>query len=145
MEGCESCELDLTAVSRHSLTSSVDSFVDRFKLHLAIVKWTGALVLLSLTITTVSVVSRMHTCPVNYDCIRISSPPISEFNSTLCTYVDQYELPEHYYVSVCRYDGKVRIDIRQFLNDQGVTLSLAQYDYLQRLQSHIRRSIHNAG
>ena len=150
-------EIDGTTTSmsfRHgSIRSSISSLYRNYDFHFDILKLTGVVVLLSIMSATLAITSNIHIGekPVNIsDCIRLRTTDTKQqqldFNS--CSYIKQFRLPEEYYVTICRYQGVIRIDVRKFLNDrptiQGFFLNTNQYRYLKRLISHIDESISSA-
>jgi len=82
------------------------------------------------------------------DCIKLATIPVTidqQFNSTLCSYMKQFEMPREYYVTVCVYQKEVRIDFRQFINGQptikGLYFDVRQWSYLKRLVPNIDTTI----
>ena len=71
-----------------------------------------------------------------------------QFNTTFCRYIKQYPLPENYFVTICSYQGEIRIDFIKFINNyptiQGVYLNTRQWNYFKRLSSHIDEAIDKA-
>jgi hypothetical protein len=60
-----------------------------------------------------------------------------QLNSTLCSFMKQFEMHEEYYVTVCLYQKEIRIDFRQFINGNptvnGLYFNVRQWQYLKRL------------
>jgi hypothetical protein len=73
------------------------------------------------------------------DCIRLTAQmEDQQFNTTFCMYIKQYPLPEKYFVTICSFQGEIRIDFRKFINNyptiQGVYLNTRQWNYFKRLK-----------
>ena len=103
---------------RHStLASSLSCLYKNYDIHLDILKVTGVLVLLSLMSATLAITNNLHACEsknCTSDCIKISTQQVEtslQFNSTLCSYMKQWSLPQEYSVTLCLYQKEVRIDI----------------------------------
>ena len=121
---------------RHSrLASSLSSLYKNYDCHLDIVKLTAVLVLLSIISATLAITNNLDVCKSlnnTSDCIKLTTQPVDKnhLNSTLCSYITQYELAENYFVTVCLYQKEVRIDFRQFINGQptikGLNFSVVQ-------------------
>lgn len=133
------------------VTYSLHSTYKGYDMHITILKWTGVVVLAALVITSVAVTSASMAASNESrgsDCIRIVNKPPIDLNVSLCTYMKQFDLPDGYVVSVCRYQDSVRIDLRQFINGRatirGIALNVRQWEYLQRITSHIWNSVRNA-
>ena len=117
-------------------------------------KITGVLVLLSLMSATLAITNNLHVCQSRHnisDCIQLRTHSIDDmnsFNSSLCDYIQQLDLPQQYRVTICRYQKEVRIDFRQFINEhptiKGLYFNTRQWNYLKRLAPHIDKSISNA-
>jgi len=56
-------------------------------------------------------------------------------NSSLCHFITQFVLPDHYFVTVCLYQNEISLDIRQFINGRPtikrVYLTMKQFDFLE--------------
>lgn len=91
------------------LASSLSSLYKNYDFHLDIVKITGVLVLLSLMSVTLAITNNLHVCEsknCTSDCIKISTLQVEtnqQFNSTLCSFTNQWSLPQEYRVSLCLY------------------------------------------
>lgn len=142
------------------LSTSLDSISDRNKIHFTILKLTGVIVLMSITITSLCISTNTHHVNTS-DCIKIETrfnstsssncekiEPPTRFNSTLCTYLKQYPLPHGSYVSICRYQNQVRIDLRKFINGKptikGIVFNVSQWNYLHTLWEHVNTAISEA-
>ena len=81
------------------------------------------------------------------DCIQISTTN-QQTNSTLCQYVKQFDLTGGYYATVCSYAGRVRLDLRQFIDERatikGIALDMKQWNELKihgpTIESAIRKA-----
>lgn len=140
---------------RHSrLASSLSSLYKNYDIHMDIVKIIGVLVLLSLMSATLTITNNLHVCESknnSSDCIKLATIPVTinqQFNSTLCSFMKQFEMPGEYYVTICVYQKEVRIDFRQFINGyptvKGLYFNVRQWQYLKRLESHIDKLITTA-
>lgn len=152
-----SCEVEsLNPSMTPSISSSLESTYERYWIHINILKWTGVVVLLALTTTSLSMVVNLKTVKcVNStsDCIKIlsTSPPnfsLPDINNTFCRDIKQYPLPDEYFATVCRYQGQLRIDIRRFINGKasirGIALNVRQWNYLLQIHSFINAAIKDA-
>lgn len=135
---------------RHSsIRSSISSLCRNFDIHLDIVKFTGVVVLLSIMSATLTLTSNIYSSEKSrnttmIDCIRL--PTIdSSHQLSLCSYIKQYSLPGDYYVTICTYQGYIRVDVRLFLEGKptikGFFLNTNQYRYFKRLTPHIDKAI----
>ena len=112
------------------LRSSLSSLYQNYYFHLDIVKITGVLVLLSLMSATLAITNILHVCQSRHnisDCIQLGTHSIDDmnsFNSSLCDYIQQLDLPQQYHVTICRYQKEVRIDFRQFINEHPTSKGL---------------------
>lgn len=53
------------------------------------------------------------------DCIRLEHYSNANLiNNSLCDYMQQFKIPDSYYVTICRYQNQVVIDIRRFINEK---------------------------
>jgi hypothetical protein len=65
-------------------------------------------------------------------------------NGTLCSYLKQFRLSQNRMVSVCNYQGSVRIDLRRYINKpsiQGIWLNKLEWTKLQGLWGAIQSAI----
>ncbi|OOZ35901.1 hypothetical protein BOW52_11060 [Solemya elarraichensis gill symbiont] len=131
---------------------------------MVVLKWTGVIVMISLLAATLGIFANlMKRDPVyKSDCINVQDHNVADVNETLCieqteipdlnnslcTYARQYALSNNYFVTVCRYHGIVRIDVRLFLNGiatiRGIFLNNKQWNSLWRLRSQINGDITEA-
>jgi len=136
----------------YSIRSSLSSLYKNYDVHLDILKITGVIVLLSIMSATLAITSNLYKVDTTKnvtDCIRLTAQmEDQQFNTTLCRYIKQYPLPENYFVTICSYQGEIRIDFRKFINNyptiQGVYLNTRQWNYLKRLSSRIDEAIDKA-
>ncbi|OOZ35862.1 hypothetical protein BOW52_11090, partial [Solemya elarraichensis gill symbiont] len=137
------------------LTSSRNSFDEKFKMHFTYIKVTAVVLLFAVNISALIFIAHVVKPPPrsSTDCIKIESDVesnVSEVsvNDTLCTYVKQFPLPEHYRITVCLYRGRTRIDVRRFINDtatiKGVFLNIKQWKYMRSIIPRIDLSIADA-
>ena len=110
------------------------------KCHIKIIKWTGIIgfMLVSLT-TTLYILASMewsNNYPFDY---------VMEVNQTACLYLKQFDLKDNVILSVCNRDGEIMLDIRLFLNQTaticGIPLNLRQWNALQQASSSVNRAI----
>ncbi|CAC5416576.1 unnamed protein product [Mytilus coruscus] len=138
------------------LRSSLSSLYANYDFHLDMVKVMGVIVLLSVTSVTLAITNNLHVCESHKtqnatDCIRLTSHPadtIKQYNSSICDYIHQFELPQDYKATVCLYQREVRVDFRQFISGhptiKGLYFNTRQWQYLKRLIPHIDSSISKA-
>ena len=119
--------------SQSSIVSGLSSLYDRYTIHINILKWTGVVVLLALTSTSIAVTS---------------STARTSANDTLCSYVKHYDLTEQYKVTVCLYSQKVSIAIRKFVNGKavanGILMKKVDWKYLQHLVPYVNSAVERA-
>ena len=116
-------------------------------MHINVLKWTGVIVLLSLTAAALGITSSVYKMDRmqwnSTDCIKIQEQ--ANLNQTLCSYIKSFRLPNEYYVTVCRYGSRTLIDIRQFLHQKriikGVSLSVRQWIYMTAIRWDITSAI----
>ena len=147
-------EIDNMDVSfkNYSIRSSLSSLYKNYDFHLDILKITGVIVLLSIMSVTLAITSNLYkvdTIKNVTDCIRLTAQTEDQqFNTTLCRYIKQYPLPENYFVTICSYQGEIRIDFLNFINNyptiQGLYLNTRQWNYLKILTPHIEKCITHA-
>ena len=131
-----------------SISSSISELYHQYHMHINVLKWTGVIVLLGLTASTLGVSSNLLNMEKSYwnesDCIRIHGQP--NFNQTLCSHIRPFRLPHEYYATVCKYENRKILDIRQFLNLKpslkGISLSITQRSYLLSIRQHITRAMY---
>ena len=110
----------------------------------------GVIVLLGLTASTLGITSNLYSMEKSHwnvsDCKKIHHQP--SFNQTLCSYIKLFQLPDEYFVTVCKYNGRILLDIRQFLNRhatwKGISLSMTQWNYILSIRHHITKAIYDA-
>ena len=65
-----------------------------------------------------------HSCPISM--CNITEQPLTDLNATDCSYMKQFVLGNGKRLTVCKYRGVTRIDIRQFIGGrvtiQGIWL-----------------------
>jgi hypothetical protein len=135
-----------------SIRSSLCSLYKNYDFHLDILKIPGVIVLLSIMNATLAITSNLHKVDTTKnvtDCIRLTAQmEDQQFNTTFCRYIKQYPLPEKYFVTICSFQGEIRIDFRKFINNyptiQGVYLNTRQWNYFKGLSSHIDEAIDKA-
>ena len=66
----------------------------------------------------------LHSCPIKV--CNVTEQPLTDINATDCTYIKQFVLGNGKRLTVCKYQGVTRIDIRQFIRGrvtiQGIWL-----------------------
>ena len=132
-----------------SVASSISELpvYHEYHMHINVLKWTGVIVLLSLTAASLGITSSVYKMDRmqwnSTDCIKIQEQP--NLNQTLCSYIKSFRLPNEYYVTVCRYGNRTLIDIRQCLHQKriikGVSLSVRQWTYMAAIRRHITSAI----
>ena len=131
----------------NTVASSLSNLYHQYDIHINVLKWTGIIVMMSLTAATLGITNNLYQLEKVHwnstDCIKIQEQP--NFNQTLCSYIKPFRLPNEYYVTVCKYGNRTLIDIRQYLNQRptikGVSLSTRQWTYLMTIRHHITRAI----
>ena len=109
--------------------------------HFKALKYLGALVMVSLFATSLSINTRKCHCSAA-DCIRLTSN-ISHtfFNETQCKFLLSYNLSDDYQIHLCKTDKSVKLDLRHYINkrptSEGVTLNVNEWDYLYRISGLI--------
>ncbi|CAC5357664.1 unnamed protein product [Mytilus coruscus] len=138
------------------LRSSLSSLYANYDFHLDMVKVMGVIVLLSVASATLAITNNLHVCESSKsqnatDCIRLTHHPVDsirQYNSSICDFFQQFELPQDYKAAVCRYQREVRIYFRQFISGhptiKGLYFNTRQWRYLKRLIPHIDSSIAKA-
>ena len=120
----------------------------RYSFHMNSLKWLLAIVLIALMSTTLGITSHINFREINTkDCIQISTTN-QQTNSTLCQYVKQFDLTGGYYATVCSYAGRVRLDLRQFIDGkatiEGIALDTKQWNELKMHAPAIESPIQKA-
>jgi hypothetical protein len=101
-----------------SISSSISELFHQYHMHINVLKWTGVIVLLGLTTSTLGVSSNLFHMEKSHwnesDRIRNRGQP--NFNQTLCLHIRLFRLPQEYYATgtVCKYGNRTILDIRQF-------------------------------
>ena len=71
----------------------------------------------------------------------------SDRNMTLCSLMTQYNLSDSKRLTVCKYQGKVLVDIRYFIAEKatikGVWISLAEWNNIVKYFSKIQKDVLN--
>lgn len=139
--------------SQSSIVSGLSSLYDRYTIHINILKWTGVVVLLALTSTSIAVTSSTARTSLKNqsDCKIVTiaaNDRESSANDTLCSYVKHYDLTEQYKVTVCLYSQKVSIAIREFVNGKavanGILMKKVDWKYLQHLVPYVNSAVERA-
>jgi hypothetical protein len=84
-----------------------------------------------------------------YDCIKMEyhNTGLNRTYENSCENIKKYMIPHDYFLSICKKNQTIQIDIRQLIDDKptknGILLSQRQWEYIQRLRQlinqHIRR------
>lgn len=149
--------LDRTSVkfqrSDTSLASSFRSIYEQYAIHINIVKWTGVLVMLALTTTTLVIIKERSTDYIyrnESDCKQILLQEEIELNinETYCNYMKQFNLPDNYYVNVCLHNRQIQVDLGHLTDrkarKKGLYFNLRQWNYLRMLMPHLSNAISEA-
>ena len=101
---------------------------NNMRCHFTIIKFTGVFLILGLTLTTVTIISTVHSnCTEN----NTTTYQNINLNMTLCDFIKMFPLSYDMAVTICVQNGETRIDIRQFLNDKptirGIYLTTDQW------------------
>ena len=120
-------------------------------------KWVIPSVALFLTLTPISIiilVSPQHGVELSFpDKLQNSSTDTQRYassytNSTLCVYMKEYHLLHGKRATVCIYQERVRLDIRQFINGsptiKGIFLYYDEFQSLGQYWPHIKRDMQDA-
>lgn len=77
------------------------------------------------------IASHYHSCPIQ---INNLTEPLTYVNTTDCSYLKQFRLSNGKRLTVCKYKGSLRIDIRQYINTkasiQGIWLRRNEWTHL---------------
>ena len=130
-----------TTLRRSSIASSLATIYEQYSVHFSIIKWVGVLVMVALTSTSLAFTSDLKKKEYT-DCMKImTTESTPDLNGTLCNYIKQFALPNDYYVTVCSYQGLVKLDVRKFIGRKatikGIAMNVNQWNYLQRLVPRI--------
>jgi len=140
----------LDSIAQHVSTSSLSNIYNQYEMHINILKWTGVVVLLALTASTLGVTSNLYTSenPHHNESDYIKKYPSQPFNSSLCSYIKPFQLPNAYFLTLCKYKASTIVDIRQFLNNKptvrGIALTSNQLNYLLSIKQHVSRAIYQS-
>jgi hypothetical protein len=78
-----------------SVASSVPELYHEYHIHINVLKWTGVIVLLSLTAAALRITSSLYKMDRmqwnSTDCIKIQEQP--NLNQTLCSYIKSFRFP----------------------------------------------------
>lgn len=128
-----------------SLRSSVSSLYRNYDFHLDVMKLTGVVILLSLMTATLSLV--IHMDGGRTDPVELTKGKVI-LNASLCTYAEQFPLPQNFFVTVCTYQAEIRIDVRKFIGDTptilGYFVNEKQWNHLKKLVPSIDQAVVNA-
>ena len=113
---------------------------EEVKCHIKIIKWTGVIGIILVSLTTpLYILTSMewsNNYPFDY---------VMEVNQTACSYLKQFDLKDNVILSVCNRDGEIMLDIRPLLNQtatvHGIPLNLRQWNILQRASNSVNRAI----
>ena len=135
--------------SDHTVGSSLSSLYEQYAVHIKIIKLTGIVTLVSMVAVTLSITTNLYTLEHRRNGTDITiQPPVTVNNSSLCHFIKQFALPDHYFVTVCPYQNEIRLYNRQFINGRptikGVYLTMKQFNFLERLLPHLLKEIINA-
>jgi hypothetical protein len=133
-----------------SISFSISELFHQYHMHVNVLKWTGVIVLLGLTTSTLGVSSNLFHMEKSYwnesECIRIHGQ--QNFNQTLCSHIRSFRLPQEYYPTVCKYGNRTILDNRQFLDLKSsikwISLFITQWSYLLSIRQHITRAMYQA-
>ena len=148
-------DVDGGTFGHSSIGSSISSLYRNFDIHFEILKITGVIVLLSIMSVTLALTSNIYSSEKKQNTTRTDSiklaniDTIEQFNMSSCSYIKQYHLPGNYFVTICTYQSRIRVDVRLFLNGKptirGFFLNRNQYRYFKRLIPHINKAVKSAG
>ena len=113
---------------------------EEVKCHIKIMKWTGVLGIILVSLSTpLYILASMewsNNYPFDY---------VMEVNQTACSYLKQFDLKDNVILFVCNRDGEIMLDIRLFLNQtatiRGIPLNLRQWNVLQGVSNSVNRAI----
>ncbi|CAC5373659.1 unnamed protein product [Mytilus coruscus] len=133
-----------------SIRSSLSSIYRNYDFHLGVIKITEICIILSLICTTLVLTSSLYEIDEGFNktgYIHLLDKLGFPWNDTHC--IQSFELPDkELYVRMCRYQASVILDIIKFHIGQatsfGLYLNFNQWNYLERLQNAIDKSIDNA-
>jgi len=98
----------------HTVGSSLSSLNEQCAMHIKILKLTGIVTLVSMVAVTLAITTNLYILEHrrNGTDLTIQSP-VTVNNSSLCHFIKQFALPDHYFVTVCLSQNEIRLDIRQ--------------------------------
>lgn len=137
---------------QNSVTSSLMNMYHQYEIHINVLKWTGVIVLFIFTASTLWITGSLYlSSNMSKHNMNVSNYDINEqnltFNQSLCSYIKHFRLPGEFMLTVCEYNKRTIIDIRQFLNNKptikGISLSQRQWDYLRSIIQYITRVIYH--
>ena len=134
--------------SDYTVGSSLSSLYKQYAVHIKILKLTGIVTLVSMVAVTLAITTNIYTLEHRRNGTDLTiQPPVTVNNSSLCHFIKQFALPDHYFVTVCLYQNEIRLDIPLFINGRptikGVYLTIKQFDFLKRLLPHLHKEIIN--
>ena len=113
---------------------------EEVKCHIKIIKWTGVMGIIIISLSTPLYILASMECLNNYP-----FDYVMDVNQTACSYLKQFDLKDNVILSVCNRDGEIMLDIRLFLNQtatiRGIPLNLRQWNVLQRASNSVNRAI----
>lgn len=98
---------------------------------------------IAIIISLCVVVSVLHEKQNNHHMDCVLRPTFKKDSPKACPHVDQYPLSNDVFVRICLNDTQ-QIDIRRFhthRQEEGITLSMMQWQYLKKSVDHIDESI----
>ena len=113
---------------------------EEVKCHIKIMKWTGVIGIILVSLSTpLYILASMewsNNYPFDY---------VMEVNQAACSYLKHLDLKDNVILSVCNRDGEIMLDIRLFLNQtatiRGIPLNLRQRNVLQGVSNSVNRAI----
>ena len=135
-------------LSRSNMTSSLNSLYNNYNIHLKIVKCIGALLMMTLVITTLVITEDLHSIDVNRskstDCLRITPKfpkPTIQYNNTSCKTIKSFMLPDDYSATICSLQDKILIHLQEYVQAKPtmteIYLNIQQWKYLLKIRTHI--------
>ena len=137
-----------TTLRRSSIASSLATIYEQYNVHLSIIKWVGVFVMVALISTSFAFTSELKKKEFTNCMKMLTTESTPDLNGTLCDYIKQCALPSDYYVTVCSYQGLVKLDVRKFIGRKvtvkGIAMNTNQWNYLQRLVPRINSAMTDA-
>ena len=113
---------------------------EEVKCHIKIMKWTGVIGIILVSLSTPLYILASMECSNNYP-----FDYVMEVNQTACSYLKQFNLKDYVILSVCNRDGEIMLDIPLFLNQtatiRGIRLNLRQWNVLQGVSISVNRAV----